>query len=373
MSNTSGAKAIDLKWFGKLTFRQILIVVLAFVSALALTLTGVGASIMCFGMLIIAIILYMVPRMAGVNNTNFMTVVGAVFMVTAVLIGGMFLAPSFVAENDGVPAENDYFKDIGYTFSDNEVEISFTLSDKALESGGFPYFRYAEVVGVSFQAVNATFNKGEYLNETDGYTVTLDRDKLYAGYLVLATTYTTEDIEFISESRTSASFLTELYDGSITNLGLSGCFNSIVYTMIFFFLIMLFSNFMRSRVERTRQQMERDGRLYPQGYGRCKECDSLVLPGEINCRKCGAYIDRPEEMKPEKADFFECSECGAEVPSDAPACPKCGAEFDEDEFEVTHSDGTVEVTNETVVCEECGNKVPATASFCPRCGAKFKK
>ncbi len=49
------------------------------------------------------------------------------------------------------------------------------------------------------------------------------------------------------------------------------------------------------------------------------------------CRKCGAYIDVPDELRHKKDDYFQCSECGAEVPGDSTVCPKCGAKFDEDD------------------------------------------
>ena len=63
----------------------------------------------------------------------------------------------------------------------------------------------------------------------------------------------------------------------------------------------------------------------------------LVLPGETVCRKCGAYIEIPDEIKEKmkrKVEYTVCSECGAEVPMDARRCPKCGASFDEDTEEV---------------------------------------
>ncbi len=78
-------------------------------------------------------------------------------------------------------------------------------------------------------------------------------------------------------------------------------------------------------------------------------------------------------MKPQKKDFFQCSECGAEVPADAVVCPKCGAKFDEPtENEVVHPDGQVDVSEETVVCPKCSAAVPKNADFCPKCGYKFR-
>jgi len=107
---------------------------------------------------------------------------------------------------------------------------------------------------------------------------------------------------------------------------------SIFVTLILPFLILsLLTWWMRRNLERVRAKMEAEGRLYPQGYGRCKRCGSLVLPGEAMCRKCGEYVDVPEEMRVKKVNYFECSECGREVPQDAGVCPYCGEAFDGEE------------------------------------------
>jgi len=106
---------------------------------------------------------------------------------------------------------------------------------------------------------------------------------------------------------------------------------TVFVTLVLPFLILsLLTWWMRQNLERTRERLEKEGRLYPQGYGRCNRCGSLVLPGEICCRKCGEYIDVPEEMRVKKVNYFECSECGREVPEDAGVCPYCGEAFDED-------------------------------------------
>jgi RNA polymerase subunit RPABC4/transcription elongation factor Spt4 len=98
-----------------------------------------------------------------------------------------------------------------------------------------------------------------------------------------------------------------------------------------FLLIALINIQMRKNLERTRERLEKEGRLYPPGYGRCKRCGSVVLPGEVCCRRCGEYIDVPEEMRVKKVNYFECSECGREVPEDAGVCPYCGDVFDDDD------------------------------------------
>ena len=46
--------------------------------------------------------------------------------------------------------------------------------------------------------------------------------------------------------------------------------------------------------------------------------------------------------------------------------------FDEKtEAEITHEDGTVDVSSDTFECSECGKEVPANATRCPYCGAEF--
>ncbi|MCL2786289.1 MAG: zinc ribbon domain-containing protein [Methanomassiliicoccaceae archaeon] len=98
-----------------------------------------------------------------------------------------------------------------------------------------------------------------------------------------------------------------------------------------FVLIVMIVWWMRRNLERTRERLEREGRLYPQGYGRCSRCGTVVLPGEVCCRKCGEYIDVPEDLRVKKANYFECSECGREVPEDAGVCPYCGEAFESDD------------------------------------------
>ncbi|MDR1690884.1 MAG: zinc ribbon domain-containing protein [Candidatus Methanoplasma sp.] len=371
MNDTAGVRTFNLKWFGTLTPKQIFGLLAAFALALIMTIMGFGASCMCFGMLMIAVILYMLPRMLGIENLKLMTLVGIVFMISAILIGGLITAPGFVNSQSGNPPDNDHFTNVEYGYQDSEVKIDATL--KGDIGTHEVYFVYGEVSGVGFDSIYIVFDKKELLTHTGNIIddrLDLDPNKLYAGYLTISKTNDSGEEIPNEDTRVRLTFLTGAYDGDISSVCLYGCLIGIIYIMIAFFMIMILSNIMRGRMEKTRERMEKEGRLYPPGYGRCAQCGGIVLPGEINCRKCGAYIDRPDEMKPNKKDFFECSECGAEVPGDAKECPKCGAVFDEEETEVVHADGTIETTNESSICAECGAEVPATSSFCVKCGAK---
>ena len=106
-----------------------------------------------------------------------------------------------------------------------------------------------------------------------------------------------------------------------------------------FLLIAMLTWWMRKNLEKTRERLEKEGRLYPAGYGRCKKCGTVVLPGEVCCRKCGEYIDVPEELRVKKVNYFECSECGREVPEDAGVCPYCGEAFEADAEDAGIKDG----------------------------------
>ena len=352
--------------------KQLAGIAAALVIAILLTVTGFISSCMCFGMLLIAIILYMIPHYLKVESLQIKVLVGILFVIITIPIGAFIVAPSFVDNVDGTPGDNDYFKNIDYDF--NGGNLTITADVENVDSNTVRFY-YGEVQQIGFNIANAIFDKHYELTVTSGVatgTISLDTEKLFVGYLAITKVDNGEMIPN-NDTKTGWTFLTEAFEGDVLPLALTGCATAVGFVAIVYFLITIFSYIMRNRFEKTREKMENDGRLYPPGYGRCEKCESVVLPGEVNCRKCGAYIDRPNDMKPNKKDFFECSDCGAEVPGNAKVCPKCGATFDEEESVVVHSDGTVDVTKETFECSECGAIVPSAATFCPKCGAKFEE
>ncbi len=327
----------------------------------------------CMGFFLAAVFLYMIPHMTGVSSVKIKAILGAVFMALVILLGTFVMAPNIQALEDEIEVDNDYVMNASY---DPETQtVSFQVNPGEYENWEFKV-EYSPVEQISFGRIGFNTNMSEVT--VDNLTAT--GDGWYSGSVVLNLSDGNLYVVYVtlvhdnSSTRVLGFVINEgATDSDITDLMFNGALYQALYAGLIFYLILIFSAIMRRTAEKTRCKMEADGRLYPKGYGTCKECGAMVLPGEVTCRKCGAYIDVPDEMRAKKKDFFQCSECGAEVPSDADHCPKCGAKFDEVENVVVHEDGSVDTSDSDVVCPECGASVPANADWCPSCGRKLKE
>lgn len=370
--------------FKALSAKQWAGIVIALVVSLVLEMYF---SASCFGFFIVAVLLYMIPHLLGVSSVKVKTVVGVVFIVLALPILTVLFSGTLAAAEDSLQDQDSEF--IGDLQYDAETGTVTFTSSPYVDAEGNPVEDY-EIVFQCYgvQSLTTALNgdrntlqevRFDPIHSDDEHYVTVGEDGLYhltvedvdvpegeiyvmGAFIVVPTNNAVDSMNIIVNNGASE-----------TSLALVGAGYTVLYAAVIFFIILIFSALMRRSADKTRAKMEAEGRLYPQGYGRCKECGAMVLPGEINCRKCGAYIDVPEEMRVKKKDFFTCSECGAEVPGDAKVCPKCGATFDEEENTVVHEDGSVDVSTESVTCPECGNIVPANADWCPRCGKMLKK
>ncbi len=375
MTETAEGRKSLMDEFRALTPKQIIIIAIALIAAVLLQTFGFAAQ--CLGFLIIAAILYMLPHMMGVSSVKIKAVLGVVFVVITLMTATFYSGPSVVNGMIGA-ADNDY-DEIGDITLDEETGLltaDFYIDDVTkvdVEYGvvdGFNYSSYWSNEESKRAQMVLTESTKEGVKFEGSCTISLEDGKI--NYVRM----TVERAELNDKGEPMTGVVgffkdTGAPESDVWYMSFTGMGMYVAFTAAMFFLILIFSALMRRSMEKTRTKMEADGRLYPQGYGRCKECGGMVLPGEITCRKCGAYIDVPEELRAKKKDFFTCSECGAEVPNDADVCPKCGAAFDEVENEVVHADGTVEVTTEVEKCPECGEEIPANVTFCPKCGRKI--
>ncbi len=347
------------KEVGPVTLGQIIALVIATVVGILLFTYGGANNILVI--LVVAIIVYMVPHLFGAKPKA-KAVFGVVFAVVALVVGAFAVGPacidtnssSDVSERNGISYTVDESYNVVATYSGSE-ELTVAVS---------------EVDGVIYNSV--TLKKETYHAMTESgstYTASLDLDDSKLYNIIVAPLDEEGNAVFGSASYSTLTGFN--FTGSKTDYTIVATAFIVAYTMILFFLILGLTTLMRNRAYATRSKMESQGRLYPQGYGRCSFCGAVVLPGEVNCRKCGAYIDRPDYMKPHKKDYFTCSACGAEVTSDMTECPKCGAKFEGEESVVVHSDGTEETSTEMMVCPVCNKHIPAISERCPYCGKKF--
>lgn len=376
MAETKSETGWNQPVFRSITVKQLVAMIIGILLALAILCLGFGGSVL--GWLGAAILLYICPRLAKVKSKD-IAIYGVVFAVIAVLIGGLLVAPSFIdSYSDETPGDHGAFSNVTYTYTDDgtyTVEFDYDLTDYEGDSiiiyvAHINQILFTYPVADSADAYIIASTEDSTLTSTTGhisYTLTdkqLSTDTLWEISLVVGTAYSDDDGDgtytLIADSddwdyntdSISMATLTGFAGADKYGPSFVGCADALVYTMIMFFLIVGMVWLIRDRVNKTREKMEKEGRLYPQGYGRCDNCGALILPGEVQCRKCGAYINRPDYMKPKKVDYFQCSNCGAEVPADSKVCPKCGAKFDAIEEDIVKDDGTVETVGETKETEE---------------------
>ena len=343
----------------------------------------VALLVMCFlgstiiGWLLAAAMCYLIAHLFH-NSHKQKVILGAVTCLLIVIIGGAEIGPNAMQtfEDDYEKVDTDYFHDVTVTYDDALGTLTVTTEFGDDLKGYTPAIGYSNVSMIVYGGVyTETLLRDMELFDISSKTYTFtdwDTSKLHYFTLVLA-----EDSDGKLMAKEGSVGFTDgcITDDSGSRISWIGAAYATAFFGAIFFIITLGSWFFRSRMKKTRKKLEEQGRLYPQGYGRCAKCGAIVLPGEVECRKCGTYIDRPDEMKPNKVDYFRCTNCGAEVPAMAEVCPKCGATFTEEETEVIHADGSVTI-EESLTCPDCGASVPPGSDgvrICPKCGKRFQE
>lgn len=389
--NVSGKRSIIggiVDDFKALSTKQIVAIVVAIAIALILEVSGV-LIFGCFGILLIAVVLYMIPHLVRVGSVKVKTIMCVVFAILSVISGTFLMS---VPDNSAFAHESNDDSITDFEVVYDNLSDSYTLTftvDPAKETDWRVLIRYGTVTAIGFGQASVDLS-WEYVYQkdvekiNDAYSISMPLQNIGSGEIAYVnalfeknTTPNEENARYVGDTENSVAggfYNTGISNSDARNIFFEGTAIITAEIVALFMIILLFSFFMRRSAEKTRDKMEAEGRLYPKGYGLCKKCGATVLPGEVVCRKCGEYIDVPDEMRAQKKDFFTCSECGAEVPSDAKVCPKCGSSFDEEVVvEVAHPDGSVDATVDTVTCPHCNEQIPANADWCPKCGKKIKE
>ncbi len=355
---------------------QILGIALALATVTGMLAAGVYRNFCLFAF--VGIVLFVIPKILGVKDVKVMTVMGVVFILLSTLLGAFAFSIPAIEDNGESNMDGDFNTLVITEQADGTYTVTVTYT--GTQTGDVKM--YVPRIGTtSFKVISTgTVDPVDMTGSGTVYTyggLELKSGELRAIYFEMVSGEDVVDSSntvFITENVTHSDVVKHALTWNLYVAGLAA---------LVFFLVLILTSWMRHSLEKTRARMEAEGRLYPQGYGRCKGCGMIVLPGETVCRKCGAYIDIPEEIKAKmkrKVEYSVCSECGAEVPMDARRCPKCGASFDEETEEVVIEASEEEIaeriekqeeSDDSFECSECGAKVPADADVCPQCGARF--
>ena len=317
-------------------------IVLGILGGALLFYIGVYNMFCGLGMVIIAALAFIIVKWFNGQTLKRMVVYGVVFFLGVTAIGAFAVSAPLIDGNtsfDGYDSEG--FSDVTITYADDTTISSISVKyTGTLESGQSVVFHMGRLSYICYKGYgiytksDADSNAGKDIVLTDSgsgiYTsghvsVKMDNNTIYGYYFKVMNGDDT--------NRTSGPVFHKVNVSAADEYKFAMIWNAYYAVMILglYLIIVFFSYRARKKLNTVRDQMESEGRLYPKGYGKCKQCGTVVLPGETNCRKCGAAIDVPEEYQKKQVDYFECSECGAHIPADSVFCPKCGAKFDEED------------------------------------------
>ena len=276
------------------------------------------------GFLMIACAALYIPKMFGFRKTQYLAIFG-IFLFIVIAIFGTFCCskPMFEKASDYSNYNSEGFTAVNFVYENGNLTVTVN------------YEGPGEVTAYLYKIKDVDTDKYESKMTKEGTIYTCTFNNIPTNYIYQ---YCFQSVDGDNKTTSSSAYYLDQVDKSeLIKISFIGNLLNAGTIIAIFYLMLVLTAVMRRNLEKTRARMEAEGRLYPQGYGRCKECGSIVLPGETCCRKCGAYIDVPDEFRHKKVDMVECSECGAEIPEDAKVCPKCGATFDEEE-EVVYVD-----------------------------------
>jgi len=294
----------------------------------------------CFSLILIAILAYAIPYYFGMKNRKKLAVFGVGLFL---FLGLVFTLSSFYA-----------FKNLeGSTISsDNNILINGTVS---------PYQASPSTVYTfSVVFVGDNGNGSVWVNITNAWPGNVDDINVTmnhlrstpSGYIFVFNKTLPEGIYQYHFVAKSGSNYVRTSTWAIGPLSVSDevLFQQLLYTRMMavwlevatlFYMILALTWWMdssRKRSEELRKKLGEDKKTKP-----------VTKPQKGRETKT--------EDKKKTVEKLVCSECGAEVPTDAKKCPQCGEPFEEE--------------NE-LICTACGAKVKESDKKCWNCGKEFE-
>lgn len=318
----------------------ILGIILAFV--IAYLMLVYVSPYLCFGILLVAVIIFFIPYYFGLKNFKWLAVWGIVFV--------LLMPIPYAATQVNTAYEYD---DRGLTASStdktlvNGVVSPFTDS----ENGVYVYTveadpKYGEVALLLLNRYDETSytaypmkNTGEVTE--DGKEIwTLSMDNLETGYYQYAFEGLYKNDEGGAVKVQTGGLIgpiNDTKDGLYLQMVKSSLISMALYVGLLYFLLMFMMYTNRKNREMFEQQRAKQSRPQegPDGTFHCPKCNSEVIKGQKFCPQCGeSFAVDPREVQMPSAPFkgadddFFCTECGTKVDENATVCPGCGKKFE---------------------------------------------
>ncbi|MCQ2056295.1 MAG: zinc ribbon domain-containing protein [archaeon] len=295
---------------------------------------GLFTSFYGMGFIFIGIVLLVIPRSFGCHNFRIMVLFGIVFFLIATIIGAFAVSKPMLEMDWNQPNNSNIAIQV-----ERDGTANLSINYKNVANIEDIYVEFEKVTWVCYNQYRA-FSDGSHQYKLDSSQdfwevsdVKVSTDNVYF--------YTFFTFDELNEKRLIESGFYSPCESNIAILALeTNAYYVGISAAIFMFILFFVREFKRN-LDKTRAIMEAEGRLYPKGHGCCKHCGSIVLPGEIHCKKCGTAVDIPNKFQAKKTEFFQCSECNAEIPMNASTCPTCGVSFDEEDEIVFSSESII--------------------------------
>ena len=296
----------------------------------------------CFSLILIAILAYAIPYYFGMKNRKKLAIFGVGLFL---FLGLTFTVSSFYA-----------FKNLeGSTISsDNNILINGTVSPYQASPPAVYTFSVVFVGDIANVTVRVNITNAWPGNVDDINVTMVPLRPTPGGYIFVLDESLPEGIyqyHFVANDTNGSNYV-RTSTWAIGPLSVSDevLFQQLLYTRMMavwlevatlFYMILALTWWMDSSKKRSEELRKR--------LGEDKKTKSVTKPQKGKETKT--------EDKKKTVEKLVCSECGAEVPTDAKKCPQCGESFEEE--------------NE-LICTECGAKVKESDKKCWNCGKEFE-